>query len=295
MIVVTGGAGAMGGRIVRLLAGRGERVRVLDLPVTGAAERARAAGAEFRAADVSDPRSLEGAFDGADAVLHLAALLLARGDRDRLHAVNVLGTAHVVEAARRAGVRRLVHVSSISVIYRRQNPYSRSKRDAERIVRDSGLDWTILRPTLAWGDPLAAEHGAFHRAVLALPVLPLPRGGRARKRPVHVDDLADAFATCLRSPGTSGRVLSLSGPGTVTLAGMASRLRAASARRGVTVPVPAIACAVAARAVEAASRLLGAPPPFDWQTYTGLVEDADPDNAEAAALLGWNPRPWSPR
>lgn len=319
MIAVTGGAGAMGGRIVRLLRERGVPTRVLDLDLPGTRARVEASGAEFRPADVSDPGSLRGAFDGADAVLHLAALLLARGDHGRLEAVNAHGTANVVEAARRSGVGRFVHVSSISVIYVRQNPYSLSKREAERIVRDSGLDWTILRPTLAWGDPLAAEYGAFRRVALALPVLPLPGGGVARKRPVHVDDLADAFATCLASPATSERILTLSGPETATLAEMALRIRAASKRHGgvgldkldrnprpavsearppvfhgFVLPIPAAPCGLAARAVESVCRALGIAPPFDWQTYTGLVEDADPDNAEARGLFSWNPRPWSP-
>lgn len=284
----------MGGRIVRLLRDRGHRVRVLDLDRPGARRRVEATGAEFHPADVSDPASLAGAFAGADSVLHLAAVLLSRGDRGLLESVNARGTAHVAEAALQAGSRRFVHVSSISVAYRRQNPYSLSKRGSERVARESGMDWTILRPTLAWGDPLAAEHAAFRRAVLALPVLPLPGGGRARKRPVHVDDLAEAFASCLERPASIGRILSLSGPATITLSEMASRIRASAGRAGVTVPLPAAPCGLAASALEGFCRAVGVAPPFDWQTFTGLVEDADPDNAEAVRLLGWNPRPWSP-
>lgn len=294
MIAVTGGAGAMGGRIVRLLRARGVPVRVLDLDRPGTRQRVEAMDAEFRPADVSDPASLRDVFEGVDAVLHLAALLLARGDHARLDAINAHGTANVVEAARAAGVRRLVHVSSISVAYDRRNPYSLSKREAERVVRESGLDWTILRPTLAWGDPLAAEYGRFRELALALPVLPLPGGGRARKAPVHVDDLADAFAACLAAPESTGRILTLSGPETVTLAEMASRLRASAGRRGFTIPLPAAPCGIAARALEGVCRALGVPPPFDWQTFTGLVEDAAPDNGDAVRLLGWHPRPWSP-
>lgn len=293
----------MGGRIVRLLRERGRRVRVLDLDRPGTRQRVEALGAEFRPADIADPALLAGAFEGAEAVLHLAALLLARGDHRLLEAVNTRGTANVAEAARAAGVRRLVHVSSVSVVYERQNPYSLSKRESERIVRDSGLDWTILRPTLAWGDPLAAEYGAFRRAVLALPVLPLPGGGLARKRPVHVDDLAEAFATCLAEPRTIGRILTFSGPETITLASMASRIRAASKQRRpgwfrehqpAVIPLPVAACGFAARVVESICRAAGMVPFFDWQTFTGLVEHADPDNTEAVHLLRWNPRPWSP-
>jgi uncharacterized protein YbjT (DUF2867 family) len=131
-------------------------------------------------------------------VVHLAALLLAHGDNDLLARVNRDGTAHLLACARTAGIRRVVHVSSISVQYRRQNAYSRSKREGEDLVRASGLDWTILRPTLAWGDPAAIEHETFHQRVLRPAILPLPGGGRAHKAPVHVDDLAAAFEAAER-------------------------------------------------------------------------------------------------
>lgn len=294
MIAITGGAGAMGGRIVRLLVRRGIAVRVVDLDRPGTGERLESLGADFHPANIADPSSLRGAFDGADAVLHLAALLLARGETRRLAEINTEGTANVIAEARSAGVRRLVHVSSISVTYKRQNPYSRSKLDAERHVRASGLDWTILRPTLAWGDPLAAEYGRFRAAVLALPVLPLPGGGAARKRPVHVDDLAEAFASCLSTPATIGRTLALSGPEETTLAGMARRIRSAHGHRGVSLPLPVSVCGAAANALERVCAALGIAPAFDWQTFTGLVEDAAPDNADAATALAWTPRPWRP-
>lgn len=283
----------MGGRIVRLLRERGEAVRVLDLEHPEARARVESLGAEFRHADVGDPPSLRGAFDGADAVLHLAALLLARGRTERLARVNTEGTARVLDAVHACGVRRFVHVSSISVTYARQNAYSRSKRDAEALVESSGLDWTILRPALAWGDPLAAEFGVFRKAVLAFPVLPLPGGGKARKTPVHVDDLARAFAACLDTPPSIGRVLALAGPREVSLHAMASEIRRAHGRRGIVLPVPASACGLLARVVEHSCQALGIVPLFDWQTFTGLVEDARPSSAEASSLLSWHPRPWS--
>lgn len=285
----------MGGRVVRLLRSRGVRVLVVDLDRPGARKRVESLGAEFRPADVSDPMSLRGAFEGVDAVLHLAALLLARGKLERLGEINAGGTANVLAASRDAGVRRFVHVSSISVTYARQNAYSLSKREAERLVQASDLDWTILRPTLAWGDPLAAEFGIFQRAVLATPFLPLPGGGRALKRPVHVDDLAEAFASCLASPASIRSVLTLSGPEAVSLRAMASRIRAARGHRGVSIPLPSWPCGLAAHAVEHLCTALGVAPPFDWQTFTGLIEHAAPSCEDAASLLQWNPRPWSPQ
>jgi len=283
----------MGMRLVRRLRARGLPVRVVDLDTPEAARRVRAEGAEFRPADLLDPAGLGPALEGASSVVHLAALLLAHGRDDRLARVNRDGTAHLLAAARSAGIRRLVHISSISVHYRRQNAYSLSKREAEALVEASGLDWTILRPTLAWGDPAALEHELFRGRVLRHRVLPLPGGGRARKAPVHVDDLAAAFDACLSMTESVHTALDLPGPRVVSLAAMAREIRAAAGLATTILAVPPLLAAAVARTAPAWRRL-GLRPPLDWQTLTGLLEDAAPARSGSSALPGWSPRPWSP-
>lgn len=292
MIALTGGAGAMGLRLAGRLRDQGETVAILDLARN--AGKAQAEGFAFRACDIRRPRELREAMDGARAVVHLAALLLAREDAPLLDAVNHQGTVNVLDAAKQAGIRRFVHVSSISVTYARQNAYSRSKALAEDAVRSSDLDWTILRPTLAWGDPGAAEHERFVQVVASWPLLPLPGGGTARKSPVHVDDLARAFVRCLGTPEAIGRTLALSGPRAITLREMARDLRLARGRRGATVPIPVAFAGLLAGAGGSLRRRFGVPTPLDWQTFTGLVEDAAPSCGPASELLAWTPRPWSP-
>lgn len=294
MILVTGGAGALGSRLVRRLRARGIPVRVVGLPHDPARHVVEALGAEYFGIDILDGEALREAFRGIQAVAHLAARVLSRRDPGILHRVNVEGTANVVAAARGAGVERLVHVSSISVMYRHQNGYSRSKARAEAIVRESGLDWTILRPTLAWGDPKAVEYAAFARIVARAPILPLPGGGTAIKSPVHVDDLAEAFDAALVRKNADRRILDLCGPDRIPLAEMARRIRSARGRSGRVLPVPA---GVSGLAILAHARLwtaLGWEPRVDWQTWTGLVEDACPDPAPARLALDWNPRGFDP-
>lgn len=290
MIALTGGAGAMGMRLAHRLRASGEEVVVLDRPET----RHRLAGLDvaFRPIDIADPSSLPQALAGATSIVHLAAVLLASEDADLLERVNHQGTVNVLAAAAEAGVRRILHVSSISVLYGRQNAYSLSKRHAEEAVVRSAADWTILRPALAWGDPAAAEYALFRRAVERWPLLPLPDGGRARKRPVHVDDLADAFVACLSRPSTIGRTLSLAGPREVSLSEMAREIRRAAGRRGTTLAVPVSISSLLATTGARVSRRVGIRPPLDWQTLTGLLEDANPSPSEACASLDWAPRPW---
>lgn len=294
MIVVTGGAGAMGLRLVRLLRDRGEETCAVGLPGDPNARLVERMGARFRGADIRDPSSLVAAFEGATRVVHLAALVVARRHPERLHAINVEGTRNVLDASISAGVSKFVHVSSISVHYREQNLYSSSKRVAEELVRGSPLDWTILRPTLAWGDPAALEYAAFARIVAKWPVLPLPQRGRAMKSPVHVDDLAHAFATALDPSIASRMSIDLPGPHNLSLRRMAARIRAARGSLGATIPVPRGFSASLVRMHAAIWTSLRLEPLADWQTWTGLVEDAVPDPSAARQVLSWNPRPFDP-
>lgn len=285
----------MGSRLVERLVEGGHAVRAIGLLDDPGQRRILELGAEYLGVDIRDAGALSDAFLGADRVVHLAALILSPLHPQRFEAINAQGTRNVVQAARRRGVAKLVHVSSISVEYRHQNAYSSSKRAAEDAVRASGLDWTILRPTLAWGAPLATEYAMFARTVAGCPILPLPGGGRARKSPVHVDDLASAFESSLFHPRLRETTLPLCGPRSFTLKEMAKMIRSARGRRGWTLPVPSRLARLAIRSYSFACGLRGIPPAFDWQTYTGLVEDAAPDGSEARRLLGWNPRSFDPR
>jgi nucleoside-diphosphate-sugar epimerase len=294
MILVTGGAGAMGLRLVRRLREREIPVRVIGLANDRAAGRVEAMGAEYRGVDILDGRAIRESVSGIEGVVHLAARILSRRDPAMLHRINVEGTRNVVEAARRSGAGRFLHISSISVTYANQNGYSRSKARGESVVRESGLDWTILRPTLAWGDPSAVEYATFARLAGTFPILPLPGGGRALKSPVHVDDLAVGFERALFSRGASGRTIALGGPESISLAAMARRIRSARGGGGFVLPVPARPAAWAILAHARIWRTLGLEPLADWQTWTGLVEDACPDTADAKTVLGWDPRPFDP-
>ena len=183
--VVTGAAGHVGGVLVRALQARGRAVRALVHHDRRALERLVL---ETVAGDVRDPASLRRAFAGADVVYHAAAhISLRMNDGQRLHAVNVLGTRNVVEACLHAGVRRLIHFSSIHALQqepldvpvdesrprvdeRHAIPYDRSKAAAEREVERGlarGLDAVILNPTAIVG-PHDYRPSHFGAVLLAL-------------------------------------------------------------------------------------------------------------------------------
>jgi NADH dehydrogenase len=212
-IVILGGSGFVGRRLVARLLTDGHRVEVLS---RDAATRERVpAQAAHRAGDVYDPAFLRAAFAGADAVVNLVGILNERGDDGRgFRRVYVeLGDA-VIDAMRAAGVRRLLQMSALHAGDGASH-YLQARGEAERHVIDSGLDWTLLRPSVIAGP----GDGLFCRFAQLLRFAPgLPLGGAGvRFQPVWVGDVAEAFARALLDDATIGRSYDLVGPEVMTL------------------------------------------------------------------------------
>ncbi|MFM5930016.1 MAG: NAD-dependent epimerase/dehydratase family protein [Novosphingobium sp.] len=135
--------------------------------------------------DLGDAAALDRLMEGAEAVIHVAGLVSA--DADGFEQANVVGTLNVIEAARRAGVQRLVFVSSLSAREPDLSTYGASKARAEKLVMASGLDWTIVRPPAIYGFRDKEILDLFKAAKWG--VIPMPqRDGRASY--IHVEDLA---------------------------------------------------------------------------------------------------------
>ena len=166
-----------------------------------------------RVVDYGRSESLTGAFAGSDVAVHLAGILFESRTSD-YRSGNVEVTRAVVEAARGAGARHVVFISSLGADPRSPNGYFRSKGEAERIVADSGLDATIIRTPLLLGPGTAGG-----RSLLAAASGPSARvlgGGAHRLRPLDVDDLCRAILGCCEQPAAGVRTCDLVGPETLT-------------------------------------------------------------------------------
>jgi NADH dehydrogenase len=214
-ITVIGGSGFVGRHLCQQLAAHGFRLRV---PARDR-ERAKALTllptVDVVVADVHDPAALAAVVKGSDAVINLVGVLHdARGPRG-FAAAHVELARKVVAACRETGVRRLLHMSALAAAPDAPSAYLRSKGEAERIVRESGLDATIFRPSVIFG-PDDRFLNLFAGMARLLPVLVLASPG-ARFQPVYVDDVAAAFVHALTDSGTYARSYDLCGPKCYTL------------------------------------------------------------------------------
>ena len=234
---------------------------------------------------MTDLESLRGACEGVETVFHLAAVLL-NDDADVFQRLNADGTRNLVEASSAAGVRHFILCSSISVTYAWTTPYNASKREAERIVREqTTMCWTIVRPTLAYNENGGEEYRAFVEFLKRWPIGIFVGRGRARKNPVHVDDLVRGFLAIPGNPKTYGQTYPLCGGEPITLWEMG---RLALAHEGIAkpfVPLPVWLCRLAATVMGTTMRRA----PFTAHVIAGLTQDALPDWSEARADLGYQP------
>ena len=181
LIALTGATGFVGQAVLERALAEGFTVLALTRR-----DQAPRKGVRWVHGDLADRRALGRLMKGAEAVIHVAGVVNAP-DREGFEAGNVAGTLTVVEAAKKAGVPRFVCVSSLSAREPRLSDYGASKAKAEKLVKASGLDWTVVRPPAIYGPRDREMLDLFRLArwrVLAMP----PRAGRASL--IHVDDLA---------------------------------------------------------------------------------------------------------
>jgi uncharacterized protein YbjT (DUF2867 family) len=213
MILVAGATGHVGGEVCRLLAGQGQSVRAL---VRRESDPARVAalqslGVETVEGDLRDEASLHRACIGVDAVISTASATQPRAAGDTVNNVDGAGQIALVDSARAAGAARFVFVSYSGGIDE-DSPLQTSKRSVEDHVMESGMNWTILRPTAFMEVWLTAAVGFD---VPGRSVTVYGSGGA----PVSYVSLFDVAAFCvesLRNPASSGRIIELGGPDAVT-------------------------------------------------------------------------------
>jgi NADH dehydrogenase len=192
---------------------------------------------ELVQASVHDDAELTRLLAGCDAVVNLVAIL--HGSAADFQRVHVELPQRLVRACQAAGVRRLVHVSALGVGPDGPSNYLRSKAEGEAVLMASGLDVTLLRPSVIFGseDRFLNLFAGLQRLA---PVIPLA-GSQARFQPVWVEDVAAAVVRCLDLPQTIGKIYECTGPTPYTLSELVRLAGRWSGHERPQIPLPAVA------------------------------------------------------
>ncbi|GGM91949.1 NADH(P)-binding protein [Thermus composti] len=226
-VFVVGGTGFVGRHLVALLLKRGHTPIVLSRK-----PRELSPGAVFVQGDIT--REVPD-LSGAEAAIYLAGIIRERGQG--FQAVHVEGVRNLLEGMRRAGVRRLLHMSALGARRGTGSRYFETKAEAEELVQASGLDWTILRPSLIFGPGDEFFGGVLKGLVCTpLPFVPLIGDGSFPFRPVYVGDVALVFAEALER-GVLGR-LDLVGPKEYTFRELLELVMKTLGRKKPFLPIP---------------------------------------------------------
>jgi uncharacterized protein YbjT (DUF2867 family) len=240
-IAITGGSGFVGSHLARRLLAEGHEVVVVSRNVALTANRHDVAvkdapGVTRMSSDLSDPGVLAAAFAGCDAVAHCAGINREIGTQT-FQRIHIDGTRNVVEAARRAGVRRIALMSFLRARPDCGSPYHESKWAAEEIVRNSGLDYTIVKAGMVYG---RGDHMLDHlsHAFYTLPILATVGFRQKAIRPLAVDDLTQVLHAALVDGRLGNQTIAITGAEELYLSDAARRVAEVLGRRIMIFPAP---------------------------------------------------------
>lgn len=211
MILVTGGTGFVGKHLVRKLIERGYQVRLLVRNLT-AAKNGLPKGLDVIKGDVTDISTIREAFVGVEVVINLVAIIRELEDMT-FEKVNAEGTLNSVIAAQEAGVKHFIQLSALGAVDNPALRYAYSKWQGEESVRQSGLGWTIIRPSVIYGEGF----GFFDRLIQSIkmsppPIIPVPGKGTTLFQPIAVEDVVRCILAVLEKPSMSGQIYEIGGP-----------------------------------------------------------------------------------
>jgi nucleoside-diphosphate-sugar epimerase len=302
-LALTGATGYTGGRLLAALQARGDSVSALVRPSSVGHIHGPVRVVE---GDLQDARALAQLVEGAEAVVHVAAVYRTAGHPDSYYReVNVGGTAKLLEAAAAAGVRRFVHTSTVGVHGDVQQPpadenapiapgdiYQATKAEAEALALDfhrtRGLPVTVLRPGAIYG-PCEKRFRKLFRAI-ARGRYAVVGSGRAYYHPVFIDDLVQGYLLALERPEAVGEAFIVAGPSYVTQDQLAELIARHTGGRVLPFHVPAWPLQLAGAMCEALCVPLGIEPPLHRRRVDFWTKSRAFRIDKARRLLGYAPQ-----
>jgi len=308
-VLVTGATGAVGPYVVQALCEAGHTVRTFSLDKSS--DDAFPPSVDERLGDVTDPVAVQSAMQGVNAVIHLAALLHIVNPppelREKYERINVGGTATVVEAAAKAGIKRIVLASTIAV-YGHSNCqilnedsvphpdtfYAQTKLAAEKIVlnarRTNGQPiGTVLRFGAVYGVRIKGNYQRLLQSLARGRFIPIG-AGRNRRTLVYDKDVANAVVLAVQHPAAAGKIYNITDGQFHTLAEIIAAICAALGRRPPRFSIPVGPARIAAGIIEDAMRLIGRHSPISRSTIDKYTEDIAVAGKRIQQELGFEPQ-----
>ena len=282
-VFITGGTGFVGSEVLRELASRGHRLRVLIRP--GSEKKLPPdLGIEVASGDALKPETLTPGLAGCQAVIHLVGIIREERSRgltfERLH---LEATENVLAALKETGVRRYLHMSALGARTDSASPYHQTKAAAEEAVMASGLDWTIFRPSVIFG-PADRFVNLLAAQIKNFPLTPVIGSGKYRLQPISVKTVAQAFAAAMENPAAVGQRLDLAGPQAYTYDELTETIGRVGGRRPRLVHLPVWLVRLAARLLNGWERF-----PLSEPQVEMLLEDNTASSTLPYDLLGLEP------
>jgi nucleoside-diphosphate-sugar epimerase len=303
-IAITGGTGYTGGRLVARLRAGGHDV--VALARSSSKRPAADPGVTFVEGDLSNAVALARLVGGADAVVHVAAVYRTAGHADSYYRdVNVGGTERVLEAAARAGVRRLVHTSTVGVHGDVRNPpadesapfepgdvYQETKAEAEalalRFHRERGLPVVVLRPGAIYG-PGETRLLKLFRAI-ARGRYAIVGSGRPHYHLVFIEDLLDGYELALAHPAAPGEAFIVAGPRSLSQSELARTVARHTGGRVLPIRIPVAPIHLAGDLCEAICVPFEVEPPLHRRRVDFWTKNRSFSIEKARRVLGYAPR-----
>jgi nucleoside-diphosphate-sugar epimerase len=302
--LVTGATGFTGGHLARHLAATGRQVRALVRDADRAAELGRA-GVELIVGDLGDPAAVERAVDGVEVVYNIAAVYREAGiPAETYRAINATAAGAIVEAAAQAGVKRVVHCSTVGVHGDIKNPpageeaplrpgdvYQETKLEGERLAREAGerrgLPVTIVRPSGIYGPGdrrlLKLFRGVARRR------LPILGRGQIYYHLTYIDDLVEGFRLCGQHPAAANRTYILAGGEVTTLNELVALIAKVAGVKPLRLHLPVWPFWLAGAACEAVCVPFGIEPPIYRRRVDFYTKSRAFDITRARRELGYAP------
>ncbi|MBI5945849.1 MAG: NAD(P)H-binding protein [Chloroflexi bacterium] len=271
-IFVTGATGFTGSRVIPILLQNGFEVRCL-YRATSDRSLLPQPEIEWALGDVSDTQALSASMRGMDALVNIASLGFGHADS-------------IIASAKAAGVKRALFIST-TAIFTQLNADSKSVRmAAETAIQNSGLDFTILRPTMIYGSPRDRNMWRLIRLLRITPIMPIFGDGESLQQPIYVDDVAQAVLRALQTDATIGKSYNIAGKDSLTYNQVIDTVASALGRRVWKLHLPFMPIV---RVLQFTERL-GLRLPIKSEQVLRLNENKDFSYAEAQRDFGFSPR-----